>query len=132
MLSSPFISDEYADDPPLGEHPTDVLWSMTPAGEITFVSSEVEDVRGIDAEAARIQPLTDTQTEESMAKTIAYLLQMQAVRSHDDDAPTFRDHLDYKRADGSIYRCLVVAVPRRAADGSVQEILGVSRGVDTT
>lgn len=117
------------DDPPLGEDPSDVLWSMTPDGAITFVSSEVQDVRGVDADAAREQDLPDIQTDESVAKTLAYLEEMRAIEGPDQEARTFRDIIVYRRADGSLYNCLVVAVPRRGEDGRVVEILGVSRGL---
>ena len=42
-------------DVPLGELPTDVVWRMSLDGEILYVSSEVQRVRGLSAEEAKAQ-----------------------------------------------------------------------------
>ena len=113
---------------PLGELPTDVLWRMALDGTIEFVSSEVYEVRGISAEEAKAQLLEQLQTPESVARTIAYIQQVnEAVQTGGELLP-FNGFMTYYRADGSTYDCEVQAIPQRNEDGIVK-LLGISRGL---
>jgi PAS domain-containing protein len=115
---------------PLGELPTDVLWRMALDGTIEFVSSEVYEVRGISAEEAKAQLLEQLQTPDSVARTIAYIQQVnEAVQTGAEQVP-FDGFMTYYRADGSTYECKVQAVPQVGEDGTVK-ILGISRGLIT-
>lgn len=114
---------------PLGELPTDVVWRMSLDGEILYVSSEVQRVRGLSAEEAKAQMVEQIHTPESAQASIDYILQLRAAVDAGGELPTFHGTLTYLRADGSEYPCEVRAVPNVNADGVV-EILGVSRGID--
>lgn len=113
---------------PLGELPTDVVWRMSLDGEILYVSSEVQRVRGLSAEEAKAQMVEQIHTPESAQASLDYILQLRAAVEAGGELPTFHDTLIYLRADGSEYPCEVRAVPSVNADGVV-EILGVSRGI---
>lgn len=114
---------------PLGELPTDVVWRMSLDGEILYVSSEVQRVRGLSAEEAKAQMLDQILTPASAQASLDYILRLRAAVEAGDELPTFDDTMTYLRADGSEYPCEVRAVPSVNADGVV-EILGVSRGID--
>lgn len=114
---------------PLGELPTDVVWRMSLAGEILYVSSEVQRVRGLSAEEAKAQLLEQILTPESAQASMDYIMRLQAAVESGSELPTFHDTMIYLRADGSEYPCEVRAVPSVNDDGVV-EILGVSRGID--
>ncbi len=119
--------DENA-DVPLGELPTDVLWKMSLDGTIDFVSSEVQQVRGLSAEEAKAQMLEQILTPESAANS-AYYLQMVAEAAQSGvELPTFRGKMTYLRADGSTYECEVQALPQVDENGEVK-VIGISRGL---
>lgn len=117
-------------DVPLGELPTDVLWSMSLDGTINYVSSEVYSVRGLTAEEAKAQVAGQITTPESTAAAGAFLMAVAEAVQAGTELPTFHGEMNYYRADGSIYPCEVRAVPRVRDDGEV-EVLGISRGLET-
>lgn len=113
---------------PLGELPTDVLWKMSLDGSIDFVSSEVQQVRGLSAEEARQQVLDQILTPESQATVGQYLMAVAEAARLGGELISFRGQIDYLRADGSTYECDVQAIPQVGEDGEVK-ILGISRGL---
>lgn len=116
-------------DVPLGELPTDVVWRMSLDGEILYVSSEVQRVRGLSADEAKAQMVEQIHTPESAQASVNYILELRAAVEAAAELPTFHGTLTYLRADGSSYPCEVRAIPKVNDDGSV-EILGVSRGIE--
>jgi two-component system, sensor histidine kinase and response regulator len=115
---------------PLGELPTDVLWSMSLDGTITYVSSEVYRVRGLTPEEAKAQVAGQITTPESTASAVAYLMAVAAAVEAGTELPTYHEEQTYYRADGSMYPCEVRATARIREDGEV-EVLGISRGLET-
>jgi PAS domain S-box-containing protein len=118
-----------ANEVPLGELPTDVLWKMSLDGTIDYVSSEVLQVRGISAEDAKAQLLEQIHTPESAQVSANYMVELAAAVEQGEEMPTFHGVLTYLRADGSLYPCEVRVIPRIGEDGEV-EILGISRGLE--
>jgi PAS domain S-box-containing protein len=118
-----------ANDVPLGELPTDVLWRMGLDGSILYVSSEVQRVRGLSPEEAKAQLIEQINTPDSAEIVAKYFMQVHEALANGDEPPAFHGILGYFRADGSRYDCEVQAIPRQDPDG-VYEILGVSRGLE--
>jgi PAS domain-containing protein len=118
-----------ANEVPLGELPTDVLWKMSLDGTIDYVSSEVLQVRGISAEDAKVQLLEQILTPESAQASVNYLVEVAAAVEQGEEMPTFHGVMTYLRVDGSLYPCEVRAISRIGEAGEV-EILGISRGLE--
>jgi PAS domain S-box-containing protein len=111
----------------LSETARDVVWTMSVDGRITYVSPVVEQVRGYTAEEAMQQGIEDIHTPASQEVSLRYFTQLYADLQAGRPPQTFRGELEYRCKDGSTYWAEVIVRPILAADGSVLEILGVSR-----
>ncbi len=111
----------------LADNARDVVWVMSVDGRITYVSPSVEAVRGITPEEAMRQSLDEIHTPHSASQTIAYFRDLHAAIQAGRPPPTFRGELEYKRKDGTTFWTEVMAYPIVADDGTVVEILGVTR-----
>ena len=113
----------------LAENAWDVIWSMALDGSITYVSPAVEKVRGITPAEAMVQPLDQVNPPESAAKVEDYLVRLFAAIEHGSEPPVFRGEPEYYRKDGSIMTGELQVIPHVDADGTVVEILGVTRDI---
>lgn len=114
----------------LAENSNDVVWTMSPTGEITYVSPAVERMRGISQEEALRQPIHEILTPESVAVSLGYFTDLFAAIAEGRPSPgNFRGMLEYYCADGSTVWTEVQAIPRFGPNGEVLEILGVSRDI---
>lgn len=113
----------------LSDHAHDVIWSINPNGIITYVSPSVELVRGYTPEEAMCQPLEQILTPGSIALNLAYFGEMLADVAAGRKPKPFRGQMEYICKDGSTYWCDVMATPILAEDGSLVELLGVSRDI---
>lgn len=113
----------------IAEHANDVVWTMALDGTITSLSSAISQVRGLTPQQAMAQPLEDIHTPSSQQQAIAYLQQLHAALARGDAPPTFRGELEYYHRDGSIVWAEVQVLPHQAPDGTVIELLGVSRDI---
>ncbi len=113
----------------LAENARDVVWSMSPGGEITYVSQAVEKLRGITPEAAMKEPLDKILTPSSQGKVLDYFQAVHVAAAGKSELPTFRGDLEYYRADGSTFWTEVFAFPLADSDGNLVEILGVTRDI---
>jgi len=113
----------------LSDYAHDVIWSINPNGTITYVSPSVQLVRGYTPEEAMCQPLEQILTPASIAQNLAYFGEMLADVAAGRKPKPFRGQMEYICKDGSTYWCDVMATPILADDGSLVELLGVSRDI---
>ena len=113
----------------LSDNARDVIWTLTPDGRITYISPSVEQVRGYTPQEAMQQTLEQTLTPASIELNLAYFSQMLADVAAGRQPQTFRGQMEYLCKDGSTYWCEVMATPILAEDGSLVELLGVSRDI---
>ena len=113
----------------LAENAWDVIWTMALDGSITYVSPAIERVRGITASEAMAQTPDQTNPPASAAIVAEYFSRLFAAIYEGTEPPEFRGELEYYRRDGSIMFGELQVVPHVAADGTVVEILGVTRDI---
>jgi len=111
----------------LAEHARDVIWTMEPDGRISYLSPSVEVVRGLPAAEAMGQTLEQIHPPESLAHVTSWWSQMQADLAAGRTPANFRQELAYYRKDGSIFWTEVMAYPLLHPDGSLAQIVGVTR-----
>ena len=114
----------------LAENTRDVIWAMRPDGVITYVSPAVEQVRGYTVEEALSQPIEQILAPGSRANAIGYLEDLAADLQAGRPPRSYRGEQEYYRKDGSIFWAEVSAVPLLREDGSLVELIGVSRDID--
>lgn len=113
----------------LSDNARDVIWTIAPDGTITYVSPSVEAVRGYTPEEAMRQPLEEILTPDSIALNLAYFSELLADIAAGREPKQFRGQMEYLCKDGGTYWCEVMATPILAEDGSLVELLGVSRDI---
>lgn len=113
----------------LADHAHDVIWTMSPGGEITYVSPGVEAMRGLTPEEAMNQSIDQIHPPESQAISLGYFERL-AERLKNGLAPEeFKGELEYYRKDGTTVWTEVQVVPHMGQEGELIEILGVSRDI---
>lgn len=113
----------------LADHTSDVIWTMSLDGQITYVSPTVERLRGFAPEEAAQQSFEEILTPESQAITVAYFSRLaDRIQSGFPPEPA-RNELEYCCKDGSTTWCDVHVMPVLASDGTPLELLGVSRDI---
>lgn len=113
----------------LSENARDVVWAMAPDGTITYVSPSVEQTRGYTPQETMSQPMEEILTPDSIEISNRYFGEMFADITAKRVPKTFRGEMEYLCKDGSTYWCDVIAQPILAQDGSLVELLGVSRDI---
>jgi len=113
----------------LSENARDVIWTIAPNGTITYVSPSVERTRGYTPDEAMQQSLDQILTADSMAINTAYFNEMLGDLAAGRTPVPFHGQMEYLCKDGSTYWCEVLATPILAEDGSLVELLGVSRDI---
>jgi PAS domain S-box-containing protein len=113
----------------LAENARDVIWTTSAAGELTYVSPSVEQVRGLDPAEALRQSLEEILAPESRAIVAAYLDRVRHALASGATPDIFRGELEYRHKDGSTLWTEVFAAPLLGADGSLREIVGVTRDI---
>lgn len=113
----------------LAEYASDVIWTMSLTGEITYVSPAVFKLRGITPEEAMQLPLEKTLTPTSQALSIAYFTDVLTAVQKGEVPKNFTGDMEYIRKDGSTFWTEVLAFPLCDAQGTLLEILGVTRDI---
>lgn len=113
----------------LAENLSDVVWTMSPQGVITYVSPAVEKVRGFTPEEAIAQTIDQILAPESQIESLGYFTTLAEAAAAGRPLPTYRGEQAYLRRDGSIMWADVSAIPLVDEDGTLVEILGVSRDI---
>jgi PAS domain S-box-containing protein len=113
----------------LADNANDVIWTMGLDGSITYVSPAVERVRGITPEEAMRQGIEEIHPPDSQAISLGYFQKLYAQIQAGQPPENFRGELEYYCKDGSTFWTEVMAYPMRDADGTIREILGVTRDI---
>lgn len=113
----------------LADNAKDVVWSMSPQGEITYVSPAVEKLRGLTPDEAMKEALTEILTPSSQIKVMGYFEQLHVAAAQGLELPTFRGDLEYYRKDRSTFWTEVFAFPLTGSQGELVEVLGVTRDI---
>lgn len=113
----------------LAENAWDVIWTMGVDGTITYVSPSVERVRGITPDEAAAQTLDQIHPQESAAKVTAYFAELYDAMAAGAVPPVYHGEREYYRKDGSIMLGELQVIPQVDSDGTVVQILGVTRDI---
>jgi PAS domain S-box-containing protein len=113
----------------VADNARDVIWSMSPLGEITYVSPAVEKLRGVTPLEAMRMPLNETLTPDSMAVTVGYFQQVNQALQQGRKPANFEGELEYFRKDGSTFWTECLTYPLLDDQGSLLEIVGVTRDI---
>jgi two-component system, cell cycle sensor histidine kinase and response regulator CckA len=111
----------------LADNASDVVWTTGPDGRSTYVSPSVERIRGYTAAEAMAQSRDEVLAPDSVARSTAYFTGMLEAIAGGRRPAAFRGELEYRCKDGSTAWCDVMAYPILDKDGSLIELLGVSR-----
>lgn len=113
----------------LADSGRDVVWTMSPVGEITYISPAIEQLRGYSPQEAMKLPLEETLTPASQKVSLGYFQDLFLALHEGRPLPSFRNNLEYYRKDGSTFWTEVLSFPLLGADGSLVEIVGVTRDI---
>jgi diguanylate cyclase (GGDEF)-like protein/PAS domain S-box-containing protein len=98
-------------------------------GTIAYISPAVERVRGFTPGEAMHQMIEETHPPESAARVIDFYRRLFAAIEKGEETTVFRGEQEYYRKDGSIMEGELQVIPHVDTDGSVVEILGVTRDI---
>ena len=113
----------------LAENARDVIWTMQPDGQISYLSPSIQLLRGFTPEEAMRQPLEQIHPPASRQRSAAYFAQLRADTAAGRTPPSFRGELEYFCRDGSTIWAEVMALPMFDAQGRFEKLLGVSRDI---
>ncbi len=113
----------------LADSARDVVWTMSPMGEITYISPAIEQLRGITPQEAMKMPIEETLTPASQAVSLGYFMDLGAAIQKGEPLPSFHGNLEYYRKDGSTFWTEVLSFPLMNKDGQLVEIVGVTRDI---
>ncbi len=113
----------------LADYANDVIWTMSLQGAITYISPAIFQLRGLTPEEAMQQPLDQILTPPSQAVVGQYFVDVLGAAQKGEKPNNFKGDLEYYRKDGSTFWTEVLAFPLADADGTLIEILGVTRDI---
>lgn len=113
----------------LAENARDVIWTMQPDGQISYVSPSIQLLRGFSAEEAMAQPLEQIHPQDSLQRSSAYFQQLREDIAAGREPQSFRGELEYLCRDGTTIWTEVLALPVLDAQGRFRQLLGVSRDI---
>ena len=113
----------------LAENAWEVIWTASLDGTINYISPAVERVRGFTADEAMHQTIEETHPPESATRVVDFYRRLFAAIEVGDEPPVFRGEHEYYRKDGSIMEGELQVIPHVDTDGTVVEILGVTRDI---
>ena len=113
----------------LADYAKDVIWTMSLAGDITYISPAIFPLRGLTPEEAMRQTLDQILTPPSQAVVGQFFVDVITAAQKGETPQNFKGDLEYYRKDGSTFWTEVLAFPLADADGNWVEILGVTRDI---
>ncbi|MCS5690873.1 PAS domain S-box protein [Cyanobium sp. FGCU-6] len=113
----------------LAENALDVIWTIEPDGQISYVSPSIQHLRGFSPEEAIAQPLEQIHPPESRCRSLAYFQQLHQDLDAGRTPKPFRGELEYYRRDGTTIWTEVIALPTFNDQGEFDKLLGVSRDI---
>lgn len=108
---------------------SDVIWTMSTEGQITYVSPSVEAVRGFTADEAMQQSMAQSLTPASLAIAQRHFDQLHLDLAAGRPVQAFRGEMEYWCKDGSTVWTEVMVQPVLGENGEVIELLGVTRSI---
>lgn len=108
---------------------SDVIWTMSTEGQITYVSPSVEAVRGFTAEEAMQQSMAQSLAPASLAVAQSHFDQLRLDLAAGRPVQAFRGEMEYWCKDGSTVWTEVMVQPVLGEHGEVIELLGVTRSI---
>jgi PAS domain S-box-containing protein len=106
--------------------PGAVRWAMAVTGEVTAISPEIAQVRGVAPEAAMAQGVDEIHPPESLRKSLEYFEYFSRELLEGRLPEPFSGALEYFHADGSTVWCDVMTIPITDDAGTIIELRGVS------
>ena len=113
----------------LADNARDVIWTMEIDGTISYVSPSVEHVRGFTPEEAMQQPMEEILTPASLASAQGYFRGLYEAMAAGKPLESYRGDQEYWCKDGSTFWSEVMAFPLLNGDGSLNQIIGVTRDI---
>lgn len=113
----------------LADSARDVVWTMNPLGQITYVSPAVMQLRGITPEEAMQQTIDQALTPESRDVSMRYFGEVALAIQECRVPQSFKGEMAYWRRDGSSFWTEVLSFPLMGAQGELVEIVGVTRDI---
>jgi PAS domain S-box-containing protein len=112
----------------LADNTRDVIWTMTPAGRISYMGPSVLALRGFTSDETKQQPLEEILSPTSHAIVVAYFNQLYADLVTSSAPRDFHGELEYLCRNGTTVWTEVVAFPLQNDEGEY-EILGMTRDI---
>lgn len=113
----------------LAENAWDVIWTMSRDGTITYVSPAIERVNGLAPGVVVGEPHGEMLAGGSRATVYEYFRQLFAAMRDGSDPPRFDGEVEYFHKNGTVCMGELQIIPNLGPDGTVVEILGVSRDI---
>ncbi len=113
----------------LADYAKDVIWTMSLAGDITYISPAIFTLRGLTPEEAMLQTLDQILTPPSQAVVGQFFVDVLTAAQKGVPPQNFKGDLEYYRKDGTTFWTEVLAFPLADPDGNLIEILGVTRDI---
>jgi len=113
----------------LADNATDVIWTMNPDGNFTYISPSIERLRGYTSAEAISQSLAEAVMPTSLPMANEALAKMISAGKAGSPVPDFRGELEQPCKDGSTIWTEVNASAMRNSAGEFIGILGVVRNI---
>ena len=110
----------------LAENAMDVVWTIEPDGNISYVSPVIEKLRGLTPEEAMPQPLVANHPPDLLARSRGYFQEIHSRALAGLPLEPVRGELEYSCKDGYTVWCDVMVIPLVEPDGTLRQLLGVS------
>lgn len=113
----------------MAENAWEIIWTADATGTVTYVSPSVEEVRGITVEQAMRQSLDEIYPPDSAASILDYFVTLHAAIRDGTRPPAFRAEIEMYRSDGTTMVGETQVIPHLDENGTIVEIIGVTRDV---
>ena len=111
------------------ENARDVIWTMKLDGTITYISPNVEQLRGFTVEEAIHQQLDQIITPDTQVLVIDYILRLNSAYASGKPLPHFKGENEYYCKDGSTLWTEVIVYPLAGSDQKSVTMLGMTRDI---
>ncbi|BBZ76505.1 hypothetical protein MANY_18420 [Mycolicibacterium anyangense] len=113
----------------MAENAWEIIWTAAVDGTVTYVSPSVQRVRGISVEESMKQPLSEIYPPDSAASMQNYFIALHTAIRTGALPPPYRQEVEMYRGDGSIMIAETQVIPHLDENGTLVEIIGVTRDV---
>lgn len=113
----------------LAQNAWDVVWTMTPDGDIAYVSPSLERLSGLTPDEAVAQHYDRFHPPQAAARWAEYLARLDSALARGTSPPKLHEEMEYYAKEGSIRVGEIQATPQLDQDGHLLQIVGVTRDV---